>query len=66
MFQRGSDLQLVVYADAAYAPKETKWKSAWDGAVMCGVVAIQWIYRTRTCPTLSTSETEYVAMAEYL
>ena len=42
-FQRGSGLELVVYADAAYAPKETKKKSVSAGAVMCGGAAIQWI-----------------------
>ena len=63
-FQRGSGLEMVVYADAAYAPKETKRKSVSGGAVMCGGAAIQWISRTQKCTTLSSSEAEYVAMAE--
>ena len=63
-FQRGSDLDLVVYADAAYAPKETKKKYVSGGAVMCGGAAIQWISRTQKCSTLSSSEAEYAAMAE--
>ena len=62
-FQRGSGLELVVYADAAYAPKETKRKSVSGGAVMCGGAAIQWISRTQKCTTLSSSEAEYVPMA---
>ena len=32
--QRGSALELIVYADAAYAPKETRRNSVSGGAVM--------------------------------
>ena len=39
-FQRGSGLELMVYADAAYALKDTKRKSASGVAVMCGGTAI--------------------------
>ena len=63
-FQRGSGLELVVYADAAYAPKDTRRKSVSGGIVMCGGAAVQWISRTQKCTTLSTSEAEYVAMGE--
>ena len=63
-FQRGSGLELVVYADAAHAPKETKRKPVSGGSVMCGGAAIQWVSRTQKCTTLSSSEAEYVAMAE--
>lgn len=63
-FQRGSGLELVVYADAAYAPRDTRRKSVSGAAVMCGGAAIQWISRTQKTSTLSTSEAEYVAMAE--
>jgi len=45
-FQRGSGLELMVYADAAYAPKDTKRKSVSGVAVMCGGTAIQCISRT--------------------
>ena len=45
-------------------PKDTKRKSVSGVAVMCGGTAIQWISRTQKCTTLSSSETEYVAMAE--
>ena len=62
--QRGSGLELMVYADAAYTPKDTKRKSVSGAAVMCRGTAIQWISRTHKCTTLSSSETEYVAMAE--
>ena len=53
----------MVYADAAYAPKDTKRKSVSGVAVMCGGAAIQWISRTQKCTTLSSSEAKYVAMA---
>ena len=63
-FQRGSGLELVVYADAAYSPRDTRRKPASGAAVMCGRAAIQWISRTQKASTLSTSEAEYVGMAE--
>ena len=63
-FQMGSGLELVVYADAAYAPEETKKESVSGGAVMWGRAAIQWISRTHKRTTLSSSEADYVAMAE--
>ena len=55
-FQRGSGLELVVYADAAYAPRDTRRKSVSGAAVTCGGVAIQWVSRTQKTSTLSTSE----------
>ena len=55
----------MVYADAVYAPKDTKRKSVSGVTVMCGGTAIQWISRTqKKCTTLSSSEAEYVATAE--
>ena len=49
-FQRGSGLELMVYADAVYAPKDTKKKSVPGVAVMCGGAAIQWILGHRSEP----------------
>ena len=63
-FQRGSGLEPMVCADAAYAPKDTTRKSISGVAVICGGTVIQWISRTQKCTTLSSSEDEYVAMAE--
>ena len=54
----------MVYADAAYAPRDTRKKYVSGAAVMCGGAAIQWISRTQKTSTLSTNEAEYVAMAE--
>ena len=65
-FQRGSGLELAVYADAAYAPQETERKSVSGGAVMCGGAAIQRMSRTQKYTALSSSEAEYVAMGEGL
>ena len=49
-FQRSSGLELMVYADAVYAPKDTKKKSVPGVAVMCGGAAIQWILGHRSEP----------------
>ena len=62
-FQRGSGLELIFYVDAAYAPKDTKRKSVSGAAMMSGDAVIQWVSTTQKCTTLSSSETEYVAMA---
>ena len=64
LFQWGSGLELIVYADAAYAPNDEKRKSVSGAAVMCGDAAIQWISGTEKCTTLCSSEAEYVAMIE--
>ena len=63
-FQRSSRVELVAYANAAYAPRDTRNKSVRDGAVMCGGAAIKWVSRTQKTSTLTTSEAEYVVMAE--
>ena len=49
-FGRGSGLDLVVYTDAAYAPRGTRRNDVWSGAVVCGSVAIQRIFRTPKLP----------------
>ena len=65
-FQRVRGLELVFYADAAFAPKETKRKSVAGGAAICWGAAIQSISRTQKCTTFSSRETEYVANADGL
>ena len=40
-FQRGGGLELMIYADAGYAPKDTKRKDVSGVAVMCGGAPIQ-------------------------
>ena len=63
-FQRGSGLQLEVFADSDFASKATDRRSISGGAVMCGEAAVSWFSRTQKCVTLSTSEAEYVSMAD--
>ena len=63
-FQRGSGSDLVIYAGASYAPRDTRRKPVSGAAVMCQGATIQRISRTQEISTVSTSEAEYVAMAE--
>lgn len=50
-----------------YIPSKTpKGKSVSDGVVICGGAAIQWVFRTQKCTTLSSSEAECVAITEGL
>ena len=63
-YQRGSGLQLEIFADADYASKATDRRSVSGGLVMSGGAAVSWLSRTQKCVTLSTTEAEYVAMAD--
>ena len=63
-FQRGSGLELVAYADANYASKAADRRSISGGAVMCAGACVCWFSRTQKCVTLSTTEAEYVALAD--
>ena len=55
---------LAVYCDADYAKKDTDRRSVSGVAVMYGGAAVSSTSRTQHCVTLSTTEAEYVAMAE--
>ena len=63
-FQRGSGLELVAFADADYASKATDRRSVSGGAIMCAGACVCWFSRTQKCVTLSTTEAEYVALAD--
>ena len=63
-FQRGSGLELVAYADADYASKATDRRSVSGGAIMCARACVCCFSRTQKCVTLSTTEAEYVALAD--
>lgn len=65
-FQRGSvgGLNLQVFADADYASKAADGRSVSGGLVMCGGACVSWIFRTQKRVTLSTTEAEYVALAD--
>ena len=63
-FERGGGLELVAFADANYASKATDRRSVSGGAVMCAGASVSWFSRTQKCVTLSTTEAEYVALAD--
>ena len=44
-FQRGSGLQLEVFADSDFASKTTDRRSVSGGIVMCGGAAVSWFSR---------------------
>ena len=64
MFVKGGNLKLSVYVDADYANKENDWRSVSGVAVMVGGTVVNASSTTQHCGTLSTSEAEYVAMAQ--
>ena len=56
------DLETYVYAD--YAHKAEDRRSVSGVAVCRGGTLASWFYRTQKCITLSTTEAEYVAIAD--
>ncbi|CAM9308868.1 unnamed protein product [Sphacelaria rigidula] len=56
--------RLTVCCDADYAKKDTDRRSVSGVAVMYGGIAVSSTSRTQHCVTLSTTEAEYVAVAE--
>ena len=65
VYERGGAFAVVsVYTDADYASKETDRRSISGVAVMLGNAAVYATSRTQHCVTLSTTEAEYVALAE--
>ena len=65
-FQRGTaaGFALVAFCDADYASKATDRRSVSGGIVMCAGGVIIWYSKTQRCVTLSTTEAEYVALAD--
>ena len=70
-FRRNGDLgsvqlefDLETYVDADYAHKAEDRRSVSGTAVCCGGALVSWFSRTQKCVTLSTTEGEYVAMAD--
>ena len=64
VFVKDGDLKLSVYVDADYASKDNDRRSLSGVAVMVGGTAVNACSTTQHCVTLSTSEAEYVAMAQ--
>ena len=67
-FQRGTSagLNLQVFADVDYASVAADGRSVSEGLVMCGRDCVSWFSRTEKCVTLSTTEAEYVALADVI
>ena len=55
---------LDAYVDADYAQKVNDRRSVSGAAIFCGGCLVTWFSRTQKSVTLSTTEAEYVAMAE--
>lgn len=65
-FERGGDLRLVLYADAAFASRETGRKSVSGGLLMCAHACAGYFSKTQQSVTTATSEAEYSALAHAL
>ena len=64
MFSKGGGLKLSVYSDADYVDKANDRRSVSGVAVMLGGTSVIASSTTQHCVILSTSETEYVAIAQ--
>ena len=64
VFVKDGDRKLSVYVDADYANKDNDRRSVFGVAVMVGGTVVNASITTQHCVTLSTSEEEYVAMAQ--
>ncbi|CAN0402237.1 unnamed protein product [Pylaiella littoralis] len=62
-FERGGDLDLVLYVDADFASKETGRKSVSGGLLMCAGACAGYFSKTQQSVTTATSEAECSAMA---
>ena len=67
-FQRGTEsgVTLEVYMDSEYASKATYRRSVSGSVVMCAGACVSFFFRTQKSATLSSTEAEYVAMADGL
>jgi len=65
-FQRGvgGGVGLEVFVDSDYASRATDRRSVSGGVVMCAGACVSFFSRTQKSVTLSSTEAEYVAMAE--
>ena len=64
MFVKDGDRKLSVYIDADYANKDNDRRSVSGVALMVGGTIVNASSTTQHCVTLSSSEAEYVAMAQ--
>ena len=63
-FVRGSGLDLTAYSDADYADKSNDRRSVSGTVITLGGAAVSWASSMQRRVTLSTAETEYVALGE--
>ena len=63
-FVRGSGLDLIAYSDAAYADRPNDRCPVSGTVITLGGAAVSWASSTQRCVTLSTAESEYVALDE--
>ena len=61
-----TDLSMQVFADADYATMTADMRSVSGGLMMCGGACVSWFSTTQKCVTLSTTEAEYVALADVM
>ena len=61
---RGSGLDVTTYSDAGLADTPNDRLSMSRTVITLGGVAVSWATSTQRCVTLSTAETEYVALGE--
>ena len=64
MFRKGYDFGLRLYADSDFARNKDDRRSVTGSALLCGKSLISWMSRTQRCVTLSSTEAEYVAIAD--
>ena len=67
-FQRGTvgGLSMPVFADADYVSKATDRRSVSGGLVIYGCASVSWFSRIQKSVALSTTEAEYVALADVI
>ena len=59
----GSGVDLELYVDSDFASRDTNRRSVPGGVVMCAGGRVSFFSRTQKSVTLSSTETEYVALA---
>ena len=59
----GSGVDLELYVDSYFASRDTNRRSVSGGVLMCAGACVSFLSRTQKSVTLSSTETEYVALA---
>ena len=64
VYKRSPACRLVAYADSSFAENKQDRRSVSGGVVLLARGAISWFSRRQHCVTLSTTESEYVALSD--